>query len=218
MRKELKENAKKTMKGNMAKTWLMLILTGLVASIVSGIFDLINGAAGWTVTETKTILGQTVENQTVSTIPGLFESLIIVVVGFYASVVLYKFILSVIRGKELSITECFKAPFKNIWAVIIAGLLIEIFITLGCIFLIIPGIIVGIGFTFFTSVLADNPELTGWEIVKKSWEITKGHKGEIFVLGLSFIPWILLCILIIPIIYVIPYMEYTFQLYYEKIK
>ena len=48
----------------------------------------------------------------------------------------------------------------------------------------------------------------------------KGHKGELFVLGLSFIPWILLgCITLgIAFFWVGPYMCLTYANFYEELK
>ncbi len=51
------------------------------------------------------------------------------------------------------------------------------------------------------------------EVIKLSCKITKGEKGKIAVFDLSFILWFVLCILIIPILYVSPYYMTSKALY-----
>ena len=48
----------------------------------------------------------------------------------------------------------------------------------------------------------------------------RGHKWELFVLGLSFFWWILLIVITFGLaaIYVVPYMHTTTANYYEKLK
>ena len=42
-----------------------------------------------------------------------------------------------------------------------------------------------------------------------------GHKLEYFLLQLSFLPWMLLCVLIFPALYVVPYISATNAAYYD---
>lgn len=69
-------------------------------------------------------------------------------------------------------------------------------------------------------VLAENPNLTARQALNISKQITKGHKAELFVLGLSFIGWGLLCVITFGIayIYVMPYMNATITNFYNSIK
>lgn len=48
--------------------------------------------------------------------------------------------------------------------------------------------------------------------------MTKGNRGELFVLDLSFIPWELLCVFVFPMVYVMPYIQVTDALYYENFR
>ena len=69
-------------------------------------------------------------------------------------------------------------------------------------------------------VLAENPDMTAREALNVSKRITKGHKMELFVLSLSFIPWIFLVAFTFGIasVYVVPYMELTITNFYHEIK
>nr|MBE6545704.1 DUF975 family protein [Oscillospiraceae bacterium] len=78
---------------------------------------------------------------------------------------------------------------KNITATIIAGVLQTVFVTLGTILFIIPGIILAYSFSMVFYVLNDHPEMSAMEALKESMRLMKGHKMQFFCLGLSFIGW-----------------------------
>ena len=91
---------------------------------------------------------------------------------------------------------------------------------LGIILLIVWGIAVvifsvAISLRYFLApyILAENPQMKSREAVKQSVKYMKGHKGDVFVFGLSFIGWILLCVFFIPMFYVIPYMNASHAMY-----
>ncbi len=44
-------------------------------------------------------------------------------------------------------------------------------------------------------IAIEYPEISGREALKLSMKITDGYKWDIFLLGLSFIGWIILCVL-----------------------
>ena len=54
-------------------------------------------------------------------------------------------------------------------------------------------------------LLADDPSLTVRDAVRKSRAYMQPHCGKLLRLKLSFLPWFLSCVLIIPIVYVAPY-------------
>lgn len=100
------------------------------------------------------------------------------------------------------------------------SLLIGIFTFLWALLLWVPGIIKAISYSMSFFIMADDPELTALEALNISKEITKGHKMDIFVLGLSFIGWMLLGVITfgLALIYVVPYMETTMANFYQTIK
>ena len=70
-------------------------------------------------------------------------------------------------------------------------------------------------------ILIDRPEIGAKEALKLSMQMTKGHKGEIFVMYLSFIGWGILTSLtcgLVGIFYAFPYMNTTMAGYYEELK
>ena len=59
-------------------------------------------------------------------------------------------------------------------------------------------------FTVFT-VSADNPQFSTKEVFAYNKKIMKNNTNSAAKLIISFIPWMLLCLLILPMLYVIPY-------------
>ena len=97
--------------------------------------------------------------------------------------------------------------------------LYTLFTTLGFCLFIVPGIIVSLGLFEVPYLLNEDPSLSGMAAIKKSWEDMKGHKGELFVFGLSFFGWIVLTILtcgVLAVFYVGPYMSIAHAGFYRE--
>ena len=99
--------------------------------------------------------------------------------------------------------------FKNFGNTFVLYLLTMIFTCLWSLLFIIPGIIAAISYSMAPFILAEHPEIKASDAIKMSKEMMKGHKGEYFMLHLSFIGWYLLCILTVGIgfIFLSPYVE-----------
>lgn len=84
----------------------------------------------------------------------------------------------------------------------------------------IPGIVKAISYSMAPYILVDNPGITVGEAIDESKRITKGHKWELFVLGLSFIGWGLVIAITFGIaaIWVVPYMQATYANAYNALK
>lgn len=99
--------------------------------------------------------------------------------------------------------------------------LYTLFTALGFCCFIVPGIIVALGLFEVPYLLADDPNISGMDAIRKSWEDMKGHKGELFVFGLSFIGWFLLSGLtfgVLAIFYVGPYYSIAEAGFYHELK
>ena len=127
--------------------------------------------------------------------------------------------LNLARGEKPKVENVFDGfgVFgKSLWLTI----LMSLFIMLWSMLFIIPGIVKSYSYAMAPYILADNDELTAREALNESKRIMDGHKGELFVLYLSFIPWILLAAITfgIAMIYVTPYMNMTIVNFYNGIK
>ena len=130
-----------------------------------------------------------------------------------------------IRGNNMNLSDGLSYVFKKTFdknymqkflLKLVQGILLAL---LYCLF-IIPGVIFTYKWYFTGYIMAENPELTFEQAMNLSKKMTNNHKGELFVLDLSFIGWYLLLIptLGLASIYVTPYVSTTHALYYENFK
>lgn len=99
-------------------------------------------------------------------------------------------------------------------------MLTSVFTFLWSLLFIIPGIIASLSYSMVYFIALDNLELSALDVIRKSKEMMRGHKGEYFVLGLSFIGWGILGIFTLGILYLwlIPYMQVTMANFYNELK
>ena len=121
--------------------------------------------------------------------------------------------VKVYYGQQITFSEPFTTIKQNFgrklggmfWMV----LWIYLWMLVGMFSFFIPTIIKVLSYSMTPYILASNPNVTATEALSISKRMTKGHKGKIFVMYLSFIGWQLLNGLtfgILGILYVNPYM------------
>lgn len=118
------------------------------------------------------------------------------------------------REEEPSVEQLFSG-FENFLNTFLAGVLRNVFVWLWTLLLIVPGIVASLGYSQVFYILNDQPELEAMEALRASKELMDGHKLEYFLLQLSFLPWMLLCVFILPMFYVVPYISATNAAYYD---
>jgi uncharacterized membrane protein len=99
-------------------------------------------------------------------------------------------------------------------------LLKDILLALWTMLFIIPGIVKGYAYALTPYILAENPNIKPTQAINLSCRMTKGHKWEMFVLGLSFIGWYLLGALAFGIgtALVVPYDRATHAQFYLALR
>ena len=127
--------------------------------------------------------------------------------------------IGVTNNKTPAIKDVF-AGFNNLWGAFKVQFLVALFTALWSLLLVITGIIKAISYSMSIYVLAENKGMSALEAIRKSKEMMHGHKMDYFVLGLSFIGWLLLVSITFGIaaIWVTPYMSTTIANFYKKIK
>ena len=85
--------------------------------------------------------------------------------------------------------------FNRFVETMVAGLLYTIIITVGISLLIVPGIIAALGLSMTFFIMVDNPNISGVDALRKSWQMMKGNKSDYFLFCCRFIGWALLSIL-----------------------
>ena len=198
----IKENAKKMIVGNKWYIWKPMVwfmLAMFCVGFVCGILDV--------VLKTNEVI-----TNIVSSLAGLLGSIVGVGYAYYC--------LQFVRGNRIDAKEVFVFA-KDHWVVaLLTAILVGLNVAIGMILLIIPGIIAALGLSLYTYVVADNPELSTSEALKKCWNITKGYKVDLLVFFLSFIGWMFLAGLTLGIlmIWLMPYMTIAETLVYESLK
>lgn len=99
-------------------------------------------------------------------------------------------------------------------------ILLSIFIGIGFIIFIIPGIFISLRLSQAEFILVDDNSKGVIQCLKESNKMMKGHCWELFILELSFILWYIVCIVTVFIgfIFLIPYLNTTFANYYLELK
>ena len=190
-RAAIKANAKAQLGNNLfGNTWLLALVVGLVYSVIMG-------AAGMTYAG------------------------IIVLVG-PMGVGLASVFLSLARGDgevrlERMFTDGFSQQFgRNL----LLGFLRGLFTALWSMLFVVPGVVKHYAYSMSFYVAADHPEYTWNQCMDASKRMTAGHKGELFVLDLSFIGWFFVGGLCLGVgsLWVMPYYNASWANYYEALK
>ena len=218
--KEIKKEAREKIKGNLWNAFKPILFAGLISAAISFLITLIFNLAGIpleTVTNVDFGFGEipTSTSTPIGALVNLFISYVEVVVSFGA---IY-YLICFVRGKKVGKDEIL-AKIKEKWlAVVLATFLMTLFICLWSLLFIIPGIIAAIAYSMTMFIIADEEE-DAYNSIKKSKEMMKGYKGKYFLLQLSVIGWIILGIFTLGILYIwiIPYMELSTIVFYDKLK
>ncbi|MDR2421163.1 MAG: DUF975 family protein [Oscillospiraceae bacterium] len=152
-------------------------------------------------------------------IVGVF-ALFILEPAFYISMVMM--FLGQARGVMSKAADIF-AAFKNTTLLVnsvLTTILIGVFTSLWSLLLVVPGIIKALSYSMAYYILAENPDIGALGAIGESKRIMEGHKMELFILQLSFIPWMLLTAVTFGIagIYAMPYMQQTLANFYLALK
>lgn len=230
-RSELKQRGKLAFKANYWKCVLVSLILVILTGASSG-----GSAAGNSDEEGNSLMNalQTASQQTgisVGAIVGIVFGVIGVafVIGLVISILVKNPFIVGCRSFYLNNSDA-PANFGQIAAgfskfgygrVILTMFLRDLFIGIGFFLLIVPGVILTYSYRLVPYILAENPEISGMDALKKSADMMRGQKWNAFVLDLSFIGWMLLAIItcgIVGIFYVDPYVHATDAELYKAIR
>jgi uncharacterized membrane protein len=197
----MKARAKEILQGN----WGTAIAVMLVTAVITGL----GSRLGPSYYQTELGAGIHMEERL---------NLVQTVVGGALSVGTCGVYLSFLRQGKSDFIRLFDGFTDCFVAALIAYLIVTIATAVGCVLLLVPGIIVALMFSQTFFILRDHPDMSGLDAAMASKDMMKGHKAELFVLWLSFLPWFLLCVLVLPLLYVGPYCQATLTVYYEQLR
>lgn len=108
----------------------------------------------------------------------LLGSIVGVIVGAFVTIGQIRAAIAAARGERVELSVFFSGG-DRLGTGILVNLIVGAGVWVGLIFLIIPGIIVALGWSLAMFFVADGDESTG-DCLAKSWDATKGHKWRIF--------------------------------------
>ena len=107
--------------------------------------------------------------------------------------------------------------FAVAWKLLVIELLTGVLTYLGCMLFFFPGLMISYSLRQSIYVLLDHPDWSVFRCMGESRALMRGHRWELFVLDMSFLGWIMLCVIPVTMIYVEPYMNFTQAAYYNAL-
>ena len=161
-----------------------------------------------------------VENSILLTLIFLIIFLIMNISLVYANVLSsFKCFLELAKGEKLEVKH-YSFGFNNMFTAFKVGGSFCIFTFLWSLLFLIPGVIKSISYSMALFIAIEYPEISGREALKLSIKITDGYKWDIFLFGLSFIGWAILCIFTLGIgfLWLSSYIDPAYCILYLKLK
>lgn len=190
-RAELKTAAKQQIKGNIGILFVITLIIGAISGVAGLVLNMIP--------------------------MGGLVSTIIITPAFTLSVI--RVYLNLTAGTKPEVKDAFSG-FDDFWAAFKVTLLVGVYTFLWSLLFVIPGIVKSYSYSMATYILAENKGKSARECIDESKAMTNGHKMDLFVLSLSFIGWMLLCVITFGIAYIWvgPYMQATLTNAYKSLK
>ena len=152
--------------------------------------------------------------------PGIFANILIIAISVMSAMLQIGYTIFCLKSARLQSAgfgELFDA-FTFFPGFLLLTILTTIFLNLWSLLLIFPGIIAYYRYAMAVYIMIDHPECSAMECIRRSSEMMKGHKLELFLLDFSFIGWYLLTAIPFVSIYVNPYVGLTKACYYEALR
>lgn len=145
-------------------------------------------------------------------------SLVQLILGGTVQLGYAKYLLNQYNRATLDIKDLF-SQFDRFKEGFLQHFLRTLYTFLWALLFIIPGIIKSLSYAMTPFIMAENPDMTAKEAIEASKQLMDGHKGELFVLGLTFFGWILLCVLTLGIgtFFLNPYMNAAYAAFYKNL-
>lgn len=230
-RAQIKAEAKMIMKGARVSPYIMTLLVMVIVFVLGRIKDLVQGGSPFysysydavqrymeiLENENLNILEQLTALLPENTGAALFFSILVSLIGIVLDGGYYIYCIGIRRGAEMpyaTLADGLGSAGKLIWC----GIQMEVKIILWSLLFWIPGLIARYRYRFaYYNILTDS-SLTASDAIKLSCQQTRGMKGELFLLDLSFIGWLLLSPITFGLldIWLTPYMTLCDLAYFDE--
>ena len=124
-------------------------------------------------------------------LPAMFVSILTSLLGMVLSAGFVLYCMAVRRGERAEYLTLFDG-FSFVGRIILLNIVEYLFIFLWSLLFVIPGIIAAYRYRFALYNLYENPGIGVMEALNMSKQQTLGYKGQLFMLDLSYIGWLLL--------------------------
>ena len=152
-------------------------------------------------------------------VAGMLAMIAIMAALYPVTVGYVKMALNGLNGHPVELNELGN-HFRQLsrWALLFVLVFAKTF--LWSLLLLIPGIIAAINYSQSVYLMLGDPDLKPNDAINQSIALMKGYRVDFFVLGLSFIGWLLLVVVTFGLawLYVGPYMEITLAAFHRKLR
>lgn len=94
-------------------------------------------------------------------------------------------VLKAIRRQDPRLGELFSG-FRFGWRMLVQEILGGLLVCVGLVLFLVPGVILGLGLSLSSYFVVDR-DAGAIESLQRSWDATKGHKSQLFLLGMLFL-------------------------------
>ena len=219
-RKELKQRAKAQLGGGIfTSRWLTALLVCFVASLLLGALN-VPGAISGALQTAKTISEGSTSVSIHFSLFGSLGSIVFLLLSGPLAYGLNRMFLKQARDNEdMVFADLFKGFSDDFVGNIVLALATTLFTSLWSLLFVIPGIVKAFAYSQVYYIKADHPDYDWKACINESKRLMQGHKGELFVLYLSFIGWFFVGALCLGIgtLWVEPYLEATKAHFYQNL-
>lgn len=210
----LRAEARFALKGN----WGMAILVTLIAGILGGTVATGSGSVE-------------IDADVLQRLPAILRTYLFVAASIGAALGLVQFIiggtvrlgyckylLKLQDGKKGELKDLF-SEFGRFGDGFVLSLLQAVYTFLWTLLFIIPGLIATLKYAMAPFIMLENPDMGANDCITASKEMMYGHKGDLFLLHLSFFGWALLSALTLGIgnLWLNPYMNAAEAAFYRNL-
>ncbi len=219
-RKELKQRAKTQLGGGIfTSRWLTALLVCFISTMILSALN-VPSAVSSGIQTAKSIS----ENSTAVT----FSFSVFGFIGTAAFLILSgplhyglnrMFLKQARDNEDMVFADLFKGFYDDAGGNIVLALLTSLFTALWSMLFVIPGIVKAYAYSQVFYIKADHPDYDWKACINESKRMMQGHKGELFVLDLSFIGWYIVGALCLGIgeLWVAPYVEAAKAHFYQNL-
>ena len=189
--------ARESLRGN----WPNAVLVGLVAALLGAVsysgprlnidLDALQDPAAMLIPVDPRLAAMLGVTGTMALGGALLGIVVCLIIGGAIHVGYCRYHLNLIDGKEARLGDlfCFIDRFGT---ALLMQLLRSVIVFVGTLLFFIPGIIAGLGLSQAGYILSEDPGCSATDALRRSWEMMRGHKMDLFILELTFIGWVIL--------------------------